>query len=137
MGVITEADVETALQHLFSVRMREPPDYRWDLGCILPKVPAISLLWTGLGHFDPKGPLQEIPESAICSDEHAATARAGAAQGSTLLKNDGGALPLKKSLSSVAVIGPNGDLSKAIAGCKRHHFSTLRAPLPSRYVLRC
>ena len=112
MGVITETDVETALQHLFSVRMR-------------------------LGHFDPTGPLQEIPESAICSDEHAATARAGAAQGSTLLKNDGGALPLKKSLSSVAVIGPNGDLSKAIAGCKRHHFSTLRAPLPSRYALRC
>ena len=94
MGVITEADVDTALKHLFEVRMR-------------------------LGHFDKPGALQAIPESAICSVEHAATARAGAAQGSTLLKNDGKTLPLKSALASVAVIGPNGDLSKAIAGyCK-------------------
>jgi beta-glucosidase len=57
-----------------------------------------------------------VPESVICSDDHAATARAGAAQGSTLLKNEKQTLPLKTSLGSVAVVGPNGDLSKAIAG---------------------
>ena len=91
MGVITEADIETALRHLFMVRMR-------------------------IGHFDPDGPLQKITESVICSDEHAATARAGAAQGSTLLKNDNLTLPLKTTLGSVAVVGPNSDLSKAIAG---------------------
>ena len=52
----------------------------------------------------------------ICSDQHAATARAGAAQGSTLLKNEGKTLPLSTSLGSLAVIGPNGKLSRSIAG---------------------
>ena len=83
--------MDTALQHLFAVRMK-------------------------LGHFDPNGALQQIPESVICSEEHAATAREGAIQGSTLLKNDAKTLPLSTSLATVAVIGPNADLSKAIAG---------------------
>ncbi len=105
-GVITEADVETALDHLFMVRMR-------------------------LGHFDPNGALQQIPESVICSDEHATTAREGSTQGSTLLKNDAKTLPLSKSLGTVAVIGPNADLSKAIAG----YYGSgdpCAAPLPSK-----
>ena len=80
LGVITLTDVDTALRHLFAVRMR-------------------------LGHFDPPGPLQKIPASVICSAEHNATARAGAAQGSTLLKNVGKTLPLSPSVASVAVIG--------------------------------
>ena len=92
VGMINETDIELALQHLFSVRMR-------------------------LGHFDPPGPLQSIAPSVICSAEHAVIARNGAAQGTTLLKNQGKALPLNSAtLNSVAVIGPNGDLSKAIAG---------------------
>ena len=93
LGVITLADVDTSLRHLFMVRMR-------------------------LGHFDPPGPLQQIPESVICGPAHTAVARSGAAQGSSLLKNVGGkTLPLRRaSVGHVAVIGPNGDLSKAIAG---------------------
>ena len=93
LGIITLADVDTALRHLFMVRMR-------------------------LGHFDPPGPLQQIAESVICGPEHTAVARSGAAQGSTLLKNVGGkTLPLRSAgVGSVAVIGPNGNLSKAIAG---------------------
>jgi beta-glucosidase-like glycosyl hydrolase len=93
LGIITIADVDTALRHLFTVRMR-------------------------LGHFDPAGPLQRIPETVICGPEHTAVARAGAAQGSSLLKNIGGkTLPLSSvGVGSVAVIGPNGDLSKSIAG---------------------
>jgi beta-glucosidase-like glycosyl hydrolase len=92
IGAITMADVELALSHLFSVRMR-------------------------LGHFDPPGPLQRIPPSAICDAEGSAIARSGAAQGSTLLKNSGGTLPLKAGAGKVAVIGPNGELSRQIAGC--------------------
>jgi beta-D-xylosidase 4 len=70
-----------------------------------------------LGHFDPNGALQEIPEAVICSAKHAVTAREGAIQGSTLLKNSAKTLPLKAgALKVVAVIGPNADLSKAIAG---------------------
>ena len=91
LGVVTEADIELALRHLFSVRLR-------------------------LGHFDPPGPLQNIPPSAICSDRHSAVARAGATQSVVLLKNADNTLPLSTSLSSLAIIGPNADLSKSIAG---------------------
>ena len=30
-----------------------------------------------LGHFDPAGPLQSIPEASICSGDHAVTAAVG------------------------------------------------------------
>jgi hypothetical protein len=90
--VITEADMDARLKMLFRVRMR-------------------------LSHFDPVGPLDMIPPSAVCTDAAKAIARDGAAQGATLLKNAGGTLPLKAgSLSSIAVIGPNANLSKSIAG---------------------
>lgn len=66
---------------------------------------------------DPPGPLSQIPESVICSPEHTAVARAGASQSASLLKNLGKALPLSAgSAGKVAVIGPNGELSKGIAG---------------------
>lgn len=106
MGVVTEADVDKALTHLFMVRMR-------------------------LGHFDRDSALQKIPESVICSEDHAATAREGATQGSTLLKNDANTLPLSKSLATVAVIGPNADLSQAIAGYYGAGHPCA-APLPSK-----
>jgi beta-D-xylosidase 4 len=92
LGTITLADVDTALRHLFTVRMK-------------------------LGHFDAPGPLQQIPETVICSAEHKAVARAGASQSAVLLKNLDRTLPLSSSsVGRVAVVGPNGDLSKAIAG---------------------
>ena len=69
LGVISMADVELALTHLFAVRMK-------------------------LGHFDPPGPLQQIPMSSVCSVEHAKTARDAAVQGTSLLKNAGRTLPL-------------------------------------------
>ena len=66
---------------------------------------------------DPPGPLNQIPESVICSPEHTDVARAGASQSAALLKNLGKTLPLNSgSAGNVAVIGPNGDLSKGIAG---------------------
>ena len=95
-GLIDEDLIDMRLSNLFKVRMR-------------------------LGHFDPPGPLSKIPASAICSEEAAAVARDGVAQGAVLLKNDVSTLPLSaKKLaaagSTVAVIGPNANLSEAIAG---------------------
>ena len=169
MGVITEADIETALEHLFMVRVQnktnqnKPKQNRtkqnntmhavcmhtmlarsgsFAFGCTNRAFantssgqhtdrseqltqqtarcflsPLSSQVRMRLGHFDPNGALQEIPEAVICSAEHAVTAREGAIQGSTLLKNSAKTLPLKASaLKVVAVIGPNADLSKAIAG---------------------
>merc|ERR1711957_201116 len=70
-----------------------------------------------LNHFDPEGPLDKVPASEACSQASQDAAREGAIQSSTLLKNVGGALPLDATkFSKVAVIGPNSDLSKAVAG---------------------
>ena len=91
-GLITTADLDARLAMLFRVRMR-------------------------LQHFDPPGPLQQIPPSDVCSPYARALARDGVAQGATLLKNTAKRLPLDaKALKSVAVLGPNANLSKAIAG---------------------
>ena len=49
---ITVADIDTRLQNLFRMRIR-------------------------LGHFDPPGPLQEIPASVVCSDESIAVSMYG------------------------------------------------------------
>jgi len=90
-GVITEADLDARLTNLFKVRMR-------------------------LNHFDPVGPLDGIKTDVVCSEYAQAIARDGTVQGSTLLKNTNNALPLDATkLKSIAVLGPNADLSKAIA----------------------
>ena len=90
-SLITEADIDARLRMLFRVRLR-------------------------LGHFDPPGPLDKIAPSEVCTPATVALARAGVAQGAALFKNVGGALPLKKGLRKVAVLGPNANLSKAVAG---------------------
>ena len=70
-----------------------------------------------LGHFDPPGPLQRIAPSSLCGAAAATTAREGSAQGAALFKNAHGTLPLRAStIRSIAVIGPNANLSQAIAG---------------------
>lgn len=87
--LVTVDDLDARLRVLFAMRMR-------------------------LGHFDPVGPMGRIPVSAICTEETQALAADGAAQGATLLKNDDHTLPLKPS-ETVAVIGPNALLSRAVA----------------------
>ena len=90
--LITEADLDARLRMLFKVRMR-------------------------LSHFDPAGPLQNIPTSDVCNEYAIELARDGTRQGATLIKNDDGTLPLDASkISSIAVIGPNSNLSKSMAG---------------------
>lgn len=86
-SLITEADIDQRLSYLFRIRMR-------------------------LGHFDPPGPLQQIPTTDICSDYAVSLSMDGTLQGATLLKNTDNALPLSVSIASAAVIGPNGYLSQ-------------------------
>jgi hypothetical protein len=76
-GLITQADIDARLRRSLRVRFR-------------------------LSHFDPLGPLDRIPPSAICSAASLATAREGARQGAVLVKNDAGALPIPLSGGGVA-----------------------------------
>jgi beta-glucosidase-like glycosyl hydrolase len=85
--LIDEQLIDERLANLFKVRMR-------------------------LGHFDPPGPLQQFPMSDVCSQYALDLSVNGPVQSSALLKNDG-TLPLADSSSTVAVIGPNANLSKA------------------------
>ena len=62
-----------------------------------------------LGMFDPPArvPWAAIPYERNDCDEHHALARTAARESIVLLKNEGGLLPLKKDVGSIAVIGPN------------------------------
>ena len=57
------------------------------------------------------------PSAIELTPEHLAVAREAARQSLVLLKNDGQTLPLKKDISSVAVIGPLADAGKDQLGC--------------------
>ncbi|QYR24226.1 glycoside hydrolase family 3 C-terminal domain-containing protein [Paenibacillus sp. sptzw28] len=87
-GLLSESDLDLALQNTFRVRFR-------------------------LGEFDPASlnPYADMPESVLCSPEHAKLSLEAARESIVLLKNDNGTLPLQKDkLGSVAVIGPLGDV---------------------------
>ncbi len=65
-----------------------------------------------LGLFDDPYVDPDHAERVVGSDGHRRLAREGAQRAITLLKNDGGALPLDlDALQTVAVIGPNADRS--------------------------
>lgn len=91
-GLISVQDIDERLKMLFRVRMR-------------------------LSHFDPKGPLDYIPASAICSDYAMQLSHDAVQQSASLLKNMEQTLPLQKDrVGTVAIIGPNWNLSKSDAG---------------------
>lgn len=83
-GLIQESDIDAAVRRLFLARFR-------------------------LGMFDPPDRVKyaRIPYSVNDSPEHARLALEVARKSIVLLKNDNGALPLKKSIRTLAVIGPN------------------------------
>jgi beta-glucosidase len=85
-GLVTEAQVDTALARLLRARFR-------------------------LGMFDPPArvPYAAMPASVNDAPAHRVLAREAARKAIVLLKNAGGLLPLRKDLGTVAVIGPNAD----------------------------
>ena len=85
-GLVTEAQVDTAVGRLFRARFR-------------------------LGMFDPpeRVPYAATPFGENDSPAHRALALEAARKSIVLLRNDGGALPLRRGLGRIAVIGPNAD----------------------------
>ena len=85
-GNITEAEITRAAERLFVARFR-------------------------LGMFDPpeRVPYAGIPISENDSAAHRQLARTAEREAIVLLKNQGGLLPLKTSVSKIAVIGPSAD----------------------------
>ena len=70
-----------------------------------------------LGHFDPPGPLDAIPKTAIADDYAVSLSLDGAAQSAVLVKNTAETLPWDRdSVGTVAVIGPTIGNSRNDAG---------------------
>jgi beta-glucosidase len=92
-GLLSEKDIDRALRSLLRIRFR-------------------------LGMFDPpeQVPYAQIPPEANHSPANQALALEVARQSLVLLKNEGGCLPLEKTLGSLAVIGPNADDSLVLRG---------------------
>ena len=92
-GHISEREIDTAVKRLFTARFR-------------------------LGLFDPPElvPYSRIPFSVSDSAAHRELARVAARESLVLLKNDNHALPLRKDLKTVAVIGPNADSLEVLVG---------------------
>ncbi|MHC3473907.1 glycoside hydrolase family 3 protein [Streptomyces sp. 7R007] len=84
-GLLKESDIDKAAGDVLGVRVR-------------------------LGEFDPGGgKYGSIDASVIDSPAHRKLAREAATEAAVLLKNQGGALPLKNSAKDVAVVGPLAD----------------------------
>lgn len=92
-GLVTEAEIDTALKRLLAARFR-------------------------LGMFDPPElvPYARIPYSVNDSPAHRALALEAARKSIVLLKNDADLLPLRRDLTAIAVIGPNADDVDALLG---------------------
>lgn len=84
--LITEKEIDVAVKRLFTARFK-------------------------LGMFDPPERVKyaNIPYSVVDNKEHKALALEAARKSIVLLKNENNALPLKKDIGTVAVIGPNSD----------------------------
>ena len=92
-GLISEAEIDTAVKRLMTARFR-------------------------LGMFDPPEmvPYARIPFSQNDTAEHRQLALKTARESIVLLKNANNTLPLKKNLKSIAVIGPNADVTGSVVG---------------------
>ena len=92
-GLIQESEIDTALKRLFTTRLR-------------------------LGMFDPPEavPFNKIPLSENDSEEHRHLALQVARESIVLLKNQDEFLPLKATVKTIAVIGPNAESLVALEG---------------------
>ena len=105
-GLITEAEIDRSVKRLFTARMK-------------------------LGMFDPPSqvPYSRIPDSVIDGPEHRRLALRAARESIVLLKNQRNFLPLRRSIKSLAVIGPNADdmgvLRGNYSGSSHHEVTVL------------
>jgi beta-glucosidase len=92
-GLIRESEIDTAVKRLFTARFR-------------------------LGLFDPPGavPFNQIPMSQDDSPAHRQLALQAARESMVLLKNQDQVLPLKSSIGTIAVVGPNAESLAALEG---------------------
>jgi beta-glucosidase len=92
-GLISEAEIDVALKRLLTARFR-------------------------LGMFDPSEMVAyaRIPFSENDSPAHRALSLRAARESIVLLKNEDNALPLKKDVKTIAVIGPNADAPEVLLG---------------------
>lgn len=92
-GLISEGEVDVSVRRLFEARIR-------------------------LGMFDPVEavPYARILYDVVDSPPHRRLARRAARESIVLLKNEGGLLPLRKGLKTIAVIGPYADDRATLRG---------------------
>jgi len=92
-GLLKESDIDVAVKRVFTARFK-------------------------LGMFDPDNmvPYAQIPFFVNCSDYNNGLARLAAQKSIVLLKNSDNLLPLKKTIKSIAVIGPNADNFESLIG---------------------
>jgi beta-glucosidase len=93
LKLITESEIDVAVKRLFIARFK-------------------------LGMFDPPEMVEysKIPFGVLDSEKNKALAKETALKSIVLLKNEKNLLPLKKSIGTVAVIGPNSDESFVLLG---------------------
>ena len=105
-GLITEAEIDTAVKRLMTARFR-------------------------LGMFDPPEMVAyaRIPFSQNDTPEHRQLALKTARESIVLLKNANRTLPLKKDLKKIAVMGPNADAPEVLWGNYNGQPSRLITPL--------
>ena len=75
-------------------------------------VSAVLRLKIALGLFEQPYVDEALNAKVYRSPEHLALALRSARESMTLLKNEGGVLPLAKSLTRIAVIGPNAEVAR-------------------------
>src|SRR5438034_1829531 len=92
-GLITEHEIDTSVKRLSRARFK-------------------------LGMFDSPERVRwaRIPYNVLDQPAHRELARQAARESMVLLKNEGGLLPLRKNLRTIAVIGPNADQARMLLG---------------------
>jgi beta-glucosidase len=92
-GLLSESDLDASLRRLLTARFQ-------------------------LGMFDPPALVRwaQIPYSVNHNAEHQRLALETARKSVVLLKNEGGVLPLKPSVKTIGVIGPNADSAEVLLG---------------------
>ena len=105
-GFITEAQIDTSVKRLFLARMK-------------------------LGMFDAPEHVRwaSIPLSTLDQPSHRALALQVARESMVLLKNTNATLPLRKTLGTIAVIGPNAEQARMLLGNYNGEPSDLVTPL--------